>query len=210
MIPTPSPKRGDFVDGIDHPYLPFTPGSTWTYAATGGDVRGTVRVRVTDEAREVAGVMTTVVRSEVRGPDGGLVEETYDWFAQDRAGNVWHFGEGATTYDDGEPSAEASWEAGVDGARAGLVMPAEPRVGDGYRQEYLEGVAEDQREVLDIDGTVELPLEAHDDVLVIADTSPLDPELEEHAYYAPRIGLIAEETVRGGDERVVLTAYTPG
>ena len=89
-------------------------------------------------------------------------------------------------------------------------MLAEPRVGDGYQQEFLEGVAEDQAEVLEIDATLELDLESYDRVVVTADTTPLEPELEEHKFYAPDIGLVAEETVRGGDDRVVLTSFAPG
>ena len=209
-IPTPSPDARDFVERIDNPYLPLVPGSRWTYEESGSEGTLTITVTVTDQTRQVAGVRTTVVHDEVRDSGGELVEDTYDWYAQDAAGNVWYFGEDTTAYDGEETSTEGSWEAGVDGAMAGVVMLAEPRVGDGYQQEFLPGVAEDQAEVLEIDGTVDLDLESYADVVVTADTTPLEPELEEHKFYAPDIGLVAEETVRGGDERVVLTSYTPG
>jgi len=209
-IPTPSPDPGDFAERIDNPYLPLAPGSVWTYEETGSEGTLTITVTVTDQTREVAGVQTTVVHDEVRDAAGELVEDTFDWYAQDTAGNVWYFGEDTTEYDGDQTSTEGSWQAGVDGAMAGVVMLAAPRVGDGYQQEFLPGVAEDQAEVLEIDGTVDLDLESYDTVVVTADTTPLEPELEEHKFYAPDIGLVAEETVRGGDERVVLTSYTPG
>ena len=209
-IPTPSPDPRDFVERIDNPYLPLVRGSRWTYEESGSEGTLTITVTVTDQTREVAGVPTTVVHDEVRDADGELVEDTFDWYAQDAAGNVWYFGEDTTAYDGDKTSTEGSWEAGVDGAMAGIVMLAEPRVGDGYQQEFLEGVAEDQAEVLEVEGTVDLELESYDRVVVTADTTPLEPELEEHKFYAPDIGLVAEETVRGGDERVVLTSFAPG
>jgi hypothetical protein len=207
-IPTPSPDPRDFVERIDNPYLPLLPGSTWTYEATGEDDDETVTVTVTDETRVVAGVTTTVVHDRVTGADGEVVEDTFDWFAQDRDGNVWYFGEDTTAYDGDTASTEGSWEAGVDGAQAGVVMLARPRVGDGYRQEFLEGEAEDQAEVLAIDAEIVIGADTYDRVVKTADTTPLEPGLVEHKYYAPGIGLVAEETVSGGDERVVLVEHT--
>ena len=93
---------------------------------------------------------------------------------------------------------------------AGIAMLARPRVGDGYQQEFLAGIAEDQAEVLGSTAPSSLDLESYDRVVVTADTTPLEPELKEHKFYAPGIGLVAEETVRGGDEQAVLTSYTPG
>jgi len=209
-IPTPSPDPGDFVAGIDNPWLPLTPGSTWTYEATSSEGDETITVTVTDETRIVAGVTTTVVRDVVTDADGQVVEDTDDWFAQDTAGNVWYFGEATTAYDDGEASTEGSWEAGVDGARAGIAMLATPRVGDGYRMEFREGVAEDQGEVLAIAGEVTLDAESFDGVLKTTDTTPLEPGLVEVKYYAPGIGLVLEETVTGGDDQAVLAAHRTG
>ena len=210
VVPTPSPDPDDFVPRIDNTYLPLVPGSTWTYESRSSTGTETITVTVTDETRMVAGVETTVVHDEVRDARGKLVEDTYDWFAQDRAGNVWYFGEDTTAYDEEEISTEGSWEAGVDGAMAGVAMLAAPRIGDGYRQEFREGVAEDQGEVLRISVTLELDTESYDDVLVTSDTTPLEPELEERKYYAPGIGLVAEETVRGEKEHVQLVTFTPG
>lgn len=208
-IPTPSPDPSDFVEGIDNPYLPLSPGSSWTYESTGSEGDQTITVTVTDQTRVVAGVTATVVRDRVTDARGTLVEDTYDWYAQDTLGNVWAFGEDTTAYD-GEPSTKGSWEAGVDGAQAGIAMLATPRLGDGYRTEYFEGVAEDQVEVLAIDAEVALDNESFDRVVRTADTTGLEPGLTELKYYAPDVGLVLEETVAGGDDRVVLVEYRAG
>jgi hypothetical protein len=209
-IPTPSPDPDDFVAGIDNPYLPLAPGNRWVYRSGGLDQERTT-VTVTGDTREVQGVTTTVVHDVVRDSDGEVVEDTFDWFAQDTAGNVWYFGEDTTEYDDhGRPDHSGSWEAGVDGARAGLVMPAQPRVGDGYQQESLPGVAEDRGEVLSLDESVNVPFGSYIDVLQTEDTTPLEPGLVERKYYAPGVGLVREETVLGGSERVELVNYAGG
>jgi hypothetical protein len=210
QIPTESPDPTDFVAEIDNPYLPLVPGSRWVYESQGEDPE-TITVTVTDETRVVAGVTTTVVSDVVTDADGKVVEETLDWFAQDTDGNVWYFGEDTTEYDDrGRPDTAGSWEAGVDGAQAGLVMPAMPRLGDGFRQEYAEGEAEDQATVLAVDDARTIGLGSYSDVVVTEDTTPLEPDLVERKYYAPGVGLIYEETVSGGTERVELVSYTEG
>jgi hypothetical protein len=132
------------------------------------------------------------VRDVVTDADGEVVEDTHDWFAQDRDGNVWYLGEDTTSYEDGTPSTEGSWEAGVDGAEAGLVMPAEPRVGDGFQQEHLDGVAEDRARVLDVAASWRTPFGTWDDLLETEDTTPLEPDVVERKYYARGIGLVAE------------------
>ncbi|GAA1478434.1 hypothetical protein GCM10009623_28800 [Nocardioides aestuarii] len=206
-VPTPSPDPADFVDRIDNPWLPLVPGSEWVYESTGDEgERETVTVTVTDETRVVAGVTTTVVHDVVTDARGRVVEDTYDWFAQDTAGNVWYFGEDTTAYEGRRrrPTTEGSWEAGVDGAEAGLAMPATPRVGDGYRQEYDAGAAEDQARVLAVGETRTVAGTTYDDLVVTEDTTPLEPGLVEVKYYARGTGLVLEETVSGGEERVEL------
>jgi hypothetical protein len=210
VVPTPSPDPADFVAGIDNPYLPLRPGSEWVYEVT-GEEPGTITVTVTDETRVVAGVTATVVRDVVTDADGDVVEDTYDWFAQDRDGNVWYLGEDTTAYDRrGRPDTEGSWEAGVDGARAGLAMPATPRLGDGYRQEYDPGEAEDRATVLALDEVRQVGGVLYDDLVVTEDTTPLEPGLVERKYYAPGTGLVYEETTSGGEEQVELVSYTRG
>ena len=210
VIPTPDPDPTDFVEGIDNRYLPLLPGSVWTYQSTSPEGDETIVVTVTDETREVAGVTATVVHDVAKDDTGTVIEDTYDWYAQDTAGNVWYLGEDTTAYDGQLSSSEGSWEAGVDGAEAGLAMPAEPRVGDGYSQEYYEGVAEDRGEILATDATVSIGYGDYDEVVRTEDTTPLEPDLVEQKYYAPGIGVVMEKTVAGGEELVELVAFTAG
>jgi len=207
-IPTPTPDPGDFAGRIDNPWLPLLPGAEWTYESSEGE---TVTVTVTDRTREVAGVTTTVVRDVVTDEDGEVVEETDDWFAQDRAGNVWYFGEDTVEYDDrGRPDRAGSWEAGVDGAEAGVVMLARPRRGDGYQQESAAGEAEDRATVLSLDESLNLSSESFTGLLQTEETTPLEPGLVEHKYYARGTGLVFEETVSGGSDEAELVGFTPG
>ena len=203
-IPTPSPDPRDFVASIDNPWFPLAPGTVWTYRVTGDEGPETVTVTVTDRTRVVQGVTATVVHDVVTDARGRTVEDTFDWYAQDTAGNVWYFGEDTTAYDGRRTSTEGSWEAGVDGAEAGLLMPARPRVGDGYAQEHLAGVAEDRGRILALQERREVPAGRYDDVVVTEDTTPLEPGLIERKYYARGVGVVFEEDVAGGSEVVEL------
>lgn len=200
----------DFVETIDNPYMPLTPGSEWVYEGVGdeGEMER-IEVTVTEERRDVMGVSTLVVR-DTEYADGELVEDTYDWFAQDREGNVWYFGEDTAEYEDGEVvTTEGSWEAGVDEALPGIVMLADPRVGDAYRQELYAGEAEDMGEVLEVGATRSIGLGEYRDVVVTEDWTPLEPEVIENKYYAPDVGMIAEEKTAGGSGSAELIEYTP-
>lgn len=199
----------DFVGGVDNPFLPLTPGATWVYRGTSAERRTTITVTVLPETREVDGVEATVVREVVTGRKGKVLERTDDWFAQDRAGNVWYLGEATVEIDGKKRSTEGSWETGVDGAGAGIAMLAEPRVGDGYRMEHLAGEAEDLATVLELDAEVTGPAGEWAQVLKTEDTNPLEPEVVEHKFYAEGIGLVRSETVSGGDEIVELIGFTP-
>ncbi len=167
-------------------------------------------VVVTGERRTVMGVSTTVVRDTVT-VGGELVEDTYDWYAQDRAGNVWYFGEAVKNFDRGRfESTDGSFESGVDGALPGIVMLAAPMAGDAYRQEYFVGEAEDLGEVLRTGARSTVPFGAFDDVLVTRDWNPLEPEIIEEKYYAPGVGMIFETKVAGEVGTSELVAFTPG
>jgi hypothetical protein len=192
----PQLDAADFVEGIDNRYLPWTPGTTLLYE--GGGER--VEVTVTDETREILGITATVVHDQVL-TDGEVTEDTFDWYAQDRWGNVWYLGEDTKEYENGEvASTEGSWEAGVDGAQPGIIMLADPRVGDTYRQEFYAGEAEDMAKVFALGESVEVPAGSYDDVLVTEDSTPLDPDIVEHKFYAPGVGVVREELVQGGDD----------
>ncbi len=189
-----------FVDTVDNPYFPLTPGSRWFYDGTSDGESEHNEVVVTGERRAILGISATVVRDTV-SVGGSVVEDTYDWYAQDRDGNVWYLGEASSDIENGQVvSTAGSWEAGVDGAYPGIVMKADPQVGDAYRQEYYVGEAEDLAEVLEIGA----------DRLLTREWNPLDPEVVEEKAYERGVGLVVEEKVRGGEGAMTLTSFTQG
>jgi hypothetical protein len=206
----PTIDPADFVDSIDNPYLPFTAGTRWVYEGGSDGEIERIEVVVTDERRTVMGVDVTVVRDTVT-VDGELVEDTLDWYAQDRDGNVWYFGEESKDYEDGEVvSTRGSWEAGVDGALPGIVMPADPEVGFAYRQEFYEGEAEDMAEIRRVGVHKEVPFGAFDDVVVTRDWNPFEPDVIEEKYYAPGVGMIFETKTAGDTGSAELIEHTGG
>lgn len=197
QIPAAELDPDDFVDIVDNPYLPLTAGSKWTYTASTGEE---ITVVVDAERREVDGISATVVRTLT------TAEQTEDWYAQDRDGNVWHLG--AASGAAGSTGAPAvGWEAGQGQAQAGVTMLATPRQGDGYREELAPDVETDVIEVISIAARVELTDEAYDDVVKLEVTSPLTPGVVEERYYAEDVGLLLLET--DGDQELILTAYQP-
>ena len=194
-----------FVSQIDNPYFPLVPGTTFFYEADTPDGFETSQAFVTHHTKTILGVTCIVVRDKVF-LDGSLIEDTFDFYAQDRHGNVWYFGEDSTTYDNGVPTGtEGSWEAGVDGAKPGITMEAHPKVGDSYRQEYLAGVAEDTADVLNLNKSVTVPYGAFTNCLKTKDYSPLEPDVVEYKYYAQGVGNVL---VREGGARVELVNVT--
>ena len=153
----PAISPADFVSTIDNPFLPLKPGTRFVYeSATEKGVERTETV-VTSETRKVLGVICVVVWDSVR-LNGELIEDTYDWYAQDGQGNVWYFGEDSKEYKGGKlVGTKGSWGAGVDGAQPGIVMKATPQVGDSYRQEYYQGEAEDMAKVVALGEKVSVP-----------------------------------------------------
>lgn len=180
----------DFVASITNPLLPLVPGTTFVYEAITPEGLQRIEVAVTQDTKEILGVTCTVVRDSVT-LDGQLIEDTLDWYAQDSAGNVWYFGEDSKSYEGGVVvSTEGSWEAGVDDAKPGIVMEADPQVGDTYRQEYLRGVAEDMAKVASLGETVVVPYGSFDDCLKTKDYTRLDPGVVEYKFYAPGVGQV--------------------
>jgi hypothetical protein len=191
-----------FSPDIDHPYWPMEVGTVWTYRET--DAEGAeqrVVVTVTDRTRDIQGIQARVVHDVVT-EDGEVVEDTFDWYAQDEDGNVWYMGEDTTAFEEGKPpDKEGSWEHGVDGALAGILLPADPEVGMSYRQEYYEREAEDMGEILSLDESVEVPYGKYDGVLKTKDWTPLEPDLVENKFYARGVGPVLATTVSGGTDR---------
>ena len=193
-----------FSAEIDHPFWPMAVGTVWVYRE--GEQR--VEVTVTDRTRAVMGVETRVVHDLVT-ENGMPVEDTFDWYAQDDDGNLWYFGEDTTEFEDGEPVGHAgAWEAGVDGALPGIVLPAEPEVGMTYRQEYYAGEAEDQAKVLSLDAVASVPYGDFTDALQTEDTTRLEPGLVEQKFYARDVGPVLEVAVKGETGREELVTHT--
>jgi hypothetical protein len=201
----PTIDPADFVETVDNPYWPLVPGTTSTFRSA--DERTVTAV--TSDRRTVMGVSTVVVHDQVfSGSD--LFEDTFDWYAQDRAGNVWYFGEATVSYED-DPAGDhaGSWEAGVGGAQPGVVMLAHPVGGDVYRQEFLAGEAEDLALVRQGGTKLKVPAGSYDDVLVTEEWTPLEPAVIELKYYARGIGVIEERGIFGSDELVQLIRIKP-
>lgn len=197
-IPTPSPDPGDFVKGRDNPWFPLDAGTTWTYDVTGG--RAT-RLQVTVDGPRVtiAGVPCVVVRRVATDADGKEVGRDTSYVAQDRAGNVWLFGEDGSR----------TWRAGQDGAEAGLLMPGRPRDGDGWLQERAPGVAADRSTAITLAARRTVPAGTFAGLLQLEDSSTLPSQLlTVERYYAKGTGLVAETTTVGGTETLALVSVT--
>ena len=190
------------------------PGSRWIYRETDPEgARQRVVVTVTRKTKRIANGITARVVHDVVTEDGELVEVTDDWYAQDRCGNVWYLGEATKEYEDGKVvSTEGSFEAGVDGAQAGVIMPAKPRAGLGYRQEYYAGHAEDRASVVSLGEQAEVPFGyfRKGTVLMTRDVNPLEPKILEYKFYARGIGPVLAIGVSGGSDREELVRYERG
>ena len=198
----------DFSSQIDHPYWPMLPGSRWVYRETGaGGSEQRVEVTVTDETKKIMGIEARVVHDVVT-ENGRPVEDTYDWYAQDRSGNVWYMGEDTKEFQNGKVvSTEGTWQAGVDGAQPGILLPGKPKVGLAYRQEYYEGQAEDRAEVLSLDERAQVPYGPFHQLLMTEDSTPLEPGLLEHKLFAKGIGPVLALIVSGGSGREELLSF---
>jgi len=206
---SPSIDPADFVGAVDNPYFPLVPGTRWTMKSHGTEGGETTITLVTHQTKTIMGIACTVVRDEV-DKGGQLKELTFDWYAQDAQGNVWYMGEQTAEYKNGQVSTRGgSWEAGVNGARPGIIMPAQPILDLTYRQEYLKGDAEDLAKVVDTSSTANTPFGTFDDVWVTEDWTPLEPKIVERKFYARGVGLVMEQLVKGGSGRNELTEYTP-
>ncbi len=203
----PTIDPSDFVSQITNPYFTMAPGRIWIYE--GETEEGTERIEVTvlQETKKILGVTTLVVQDQVFLNDE-LIEDTLDWYAQDREGNVWYFGEKTEELEDGKiTSSKGSWEAGINGAQPGIVMKSNPQVRDSYRQEYYAGEAEDMAEVLAHGETVTVALGTYKDCLKTRDWTPLTPGADEYKWYCPEVGGFALEIGIESGERVELVEW---
>ncbi len=204
------PPPSEFVATVDNPYMPWIPGTKMVFEGVSDGQRERNVVFVTDRTEMVMGVAATVVHDQVFSANGDLAEDTFDWYAQDTAGNVWYFGEDTAEYKNGSVTSTAgSWKAGVDGAQPGVVMLAQPTVGEAYHQEFRKGEAEDVGKVIAVGDSVDVPYGPFDKVVVTEDTTPLEPQIVEHKFYAPGIGVVIEHVIRGAQEISKLVSFTP-
>jgi hypothetical protein len=201
---SPGIKPSEFTTKIDNKYFPLKPGTTFVYRGKTVDAIEGDMVAVTTGTKNIMGVECVVVNDKVT-EDGKLTEQTYDWYAQDNRGNVWYFGEDSREYENGKvKSTEGSWEAGKHGAKPGIIMPASPKVGETYRQEYLKGVAEDMARPVKLDGSTTVPYGTFHNVLVTDEWTPLEKNVAEQKYYAPGVGNVLELATKGPKERLEL------
>jgi hypothetical protein len=204
----------DFTTRITNPWWPLRVGSRWVYRETAPD--GTAQkvvVTVLARTKLIANGVTARVVHDVASEDGTPIEVTDDWYAQDRCGNVWYLGEATTEYESGKPvSTHGSFEAGVGGAQAGVIMPAHPRAGMRYRQEYSKGQAEDRAEVVSLREQVEVPFGhfRRGTVLMTRELNPLEPNVLEFKFYARGIGPVLAIGVSGTADREELVRYVKG
>jgi hypothetical protein len=199
----------DFTTRITNPWWPMRPGSRWVYRETDPDgTRQKVVVTVTNRTKLIANGVTARVVRDVVTERGEFVEVTDDWYAQDRRGNVWYLGEATTEYEDGKPvSTEGSFEAGVDGAQPGVIMPAHPRPGLRYRQEYYKGQAEDRAKVMSLREQAEVPFGHFRPALMTREVNPLEPRVLEFKFYARGVGPVLAVSVSGGADREELVTF---
>lgn len=202
----------DFTTSIDNPYWPMRPGTRWVYRETGPDgTRQRVVVTVTNRTRKIANGITARVVTDVVTEGGKPVEVTDDWYAQDKAGNIWYLGERTKEYENGKfKSTSGSFEAGVKGAQAGIALPANPVPGMTYRQEYFKGEAEDKAAIVSLDEQAEVPLRHYRDIVMTRDTNPLEPKVLEFKFYARGVGPVLAIGVSGGNDREELVSFRRG
>jgi hypothetical protein len=206
VLPTFDPSS--FVPHISNPYLPQIPGTLYHYRSETPDGIEINLVRITRQTKQVLGVTTTVVHDQVF-LNGELTEDTFDWEAQDRAGNVWYFGEDSKELENGVVvSTEGSWQAGVDGARPGIIMLAHPKSGTTYVQEDALDVAEDRAKVLGTKASVDVPFGHFSNCVQTQEWTLLEHGDREHKFYCPGTGLVEEVHPAGGHITNQLVAIT--
>ena len=204
----PKITAANFVATVDNPYWPLHQGTRFHFEGTRGTTPQTDDEVVTHRRRRILGIPATVV-SDVVSEHSRAVERTLDFYAQDKQGNAWYLGEDSFELSHGHfVKASDSWRSGVNGAKPGIIMPAHPRAGDSYRQEYYpRGEALDEARVLGYRGPVSVPYGTFKQALVTSEYSPLEPQTEQKQYVAG-VGEIGEHVVKGHHEEFRLVTVT--
>jgi len=211
-----------FEPKSDNPYFRLVPGTTFHYQSRTKEGLETEDFIVTTDTKVISGVkppVTALVVEDIVRLNGTIIEHTFDWFAQDKepvcpdcAHDIWYFGEDSREFDPitGEfIGTEGSWEAGRNGAEPGIIMEGDPQVGDTYREEFAQGVAEDMARVLSLDARARVPYGSFSGCLKTENFTPLEPDVREEKYYCAGVGLVLEVSVTGGKERNELVSITP-
>jgi hypothetical protein len=200
-----------FTPRVTNPWFPLVPGSTYIYRGV-KDGRSAVDVVTVAKATKTIDRVRCAVVHDRLYLSGRLHERTTDWYTQDERGNVWYYGESTAELDakGRVTSTEGTWQAGRDGARPGIYMPARPRVGRSGRQEFYKGHAEDHFRVLSLRARVRVPYVSTARALLTKEWTPLEPGKLDHKFYVRGIGIVLERTVKGGDERLALVAFQRG
>jgi hypothetical protein len=202
-------KPSDFSVVVDNPYFPLPVGRTWVYRGTKDGKPQIDRVTVMSQTKLVAEGITARVVKDVATHNGKLLEKTFDWHAQDKRGNVWYVGEDTTAYlANGKMDKSGSWEAGVSGAKPGIVMLADPEIPDAYRQEYLKGEAEDTAWVVNRGGSISVPFATVRHILTTLEFARIEPAVVDQKIYAPGIGIVLERALAGPPEVAKLVQMT--
>jgi hypothetical protein len=206
-LPSRHPNPAEFVTRVDNPWFPLRPHTTYVYRGIKDGQPSRDVFQVAAGTKAIEGVHCTVVRDRLY-LHGRLEERTVDWYAQDGDGNVWYFGEATAELkrNGSVRTTEGSWQAGVDGARAGIFMPGSPHAGQSGRQELFEGHAEDHFRVLSLHAKAHTPAASSRHALLTREWTPLEPGVVDHKLYVKGIGNLLEQTVKGGDERNELIA----
>jgi hypothetical protein len=199
------PPASDFSARVVNPWYPLKPGSTYVYRGTKDGQAARDVLTVTRRTARIDGARCVVVEDRLWF-GGHLEERTTEWYSQDKQGNVWYFGENTAELDvhGRVKNTDGTWRAGVRGARPGIFMFADPRVGRTAQQEYSKGEAEDHFQVLSLRALVRAPYVSSKRALLTKEWTPLEPGTVDHKLYVRGIGTVLEQTVRGGKERFAL------
>src|SRR2546427_1441136 len=198
----------NFVAVIDNPYFPLPVGRTLVYEGVKDGQTQVDTVIVTNQTKVIEGITARMV-SDVSTHDGTLLEKTFDWYAQDKQGNVWYLGEDTTAFlPNGKTDTSGSWQAGVHDAEPGIIMEANPQIPDAYRQEFLVGEAEDTAWVVERGGTVTVPYGKLRNTLTTLEATRIEPGLYDQKIYAPGIGIVVEQALTGPTEYAKLVSVT--
>jgi hypothetical protein len=203
----PQVRAGDFTPNVTNAWFPLTPGKVLVYTGDKDRVPAIDIFVPTRRTKVIDHIWTRVVEDRLY-TKGFLAERTRDYYAQDRCGNVWYFGEDTAELSrQGKvTSRSGSFRAGVDGAQPGVFMQAHPQIGRDFRQEWAPGQAEDQYHALDFSSSTTVPFGSfHGTLLRTAETTALEPGVLDNKYYLRGVGSLLETTGKGGHETLRLS-----